>query len=591
MSEIIKGGQFLVEDGRIEETFIPEEFTEEHKLIAKTASDFMEKEVLPYDNEIEKKNLDLLKKLLKKSAEYGFTGAEISEKYGGMGIDKRTSMILAEKFSIQSSFAITWGVQIGIGSLPIVYFGNEEQKKKYLPKIAKAELIGAYALTEPCCGSDAMNIKTKAVLDGDYWIINGQKIFITNGGIADFYIVFARAYINGEDKGITAFIVERDREGFSIGNEYHKMGMVGSSTVPLFFDNVKVPKENQLYEIGKGHRIAFGILNIGRYKLGASTIGSSKYILSLGVKYSKERTAFGKSISEFELIREKFAKIVSYIYVGESASYRIAGYMDKFIPSDIEPSQAIERIGEYAIEHSIIKVFGSEVLDFTVDEILQTYGGYGYIEDYPAARAYRDSRINRIWEGTNEINRQVITGMLLRKALKGELPLIPIALKFANEVISYIPEMPNYGFLSREKFAIDIFKKVFLMVSALAVQKYGENIRDAQIVSSSIADIVSHIFLAESGYLRALKLLNMGDEKRANECAKLVEFYIYHAIRDIEDKAIKVLSSLYSGDEQRMYISTLRKLLRWYEFPNYSQIVNDIAVKVIENNGYYLSAI
>jgi len=591
MSEIIKGGQFLVEDGRVEETFIPEEFTEEHKLIAKTASDFMEKEVLPYDNEIEKKNLDLLKKLLKKSAEYGFTGAEISEKYGGMGIDKRTSMILAEKFSIQSSFAITWGVQIGIGSLPIVYFGNEEQKKKYLPKIAKAELIGAYALTEPCCGSDAMNIKTKAVLDGDYWIINGQKIFITNGGIADFYIVFARAYINGEDKGITAFIVERDREGFSIGNEYHKMGMVGSSTVPLFFDNVKVPKENQLYEIGKGHRIAFGILNIGRYKLGASTIGSSKYILSLGVKYSKERTAFGKSISEFELIREKFAKIVSYIYVGESASYRIAGYMDKFIPSDIDPSQAIERIGEYAIEHSIIKVFGSEVLDFTVDEILQTYGGYGYIEDYPAARAYRDSRINRIWEGTNEINRQVITGMLLRKALKGELPLIPIALKFANEVISYIPEMPNYGFLSREKFAIDIFKKVFLMVSALAVQKYGENIRDAQIVSSSIADIVSHIFLAESGYLRALKLLNMGDEKRANECAKLVEFYIYHAIRDIEDKAIKVLSSLYSGDEQRIYISTLRKLLRWYEFPNYSQIVNDIAVKVIENNGYYLSAI
>jgi alkylation response protein AidB-like acyl-CoA dehydrogenase len=591
MSEIIKGGQFLVEDGRVEETFIPEEFTEEHKLIAKTASDFMEKEVLPYDNEIEKKNLDLLKKLLKKSAEYGFTGAEISEKYGGMGIDKRTSMILAEKFSIQSSFAITWGVQIGIGSLPVVYFGNEEQKKKYLPKIAKAELIGAYALTEPCCGSDAMNIKTKAVLDGDYWIINGQKIFITNGGIADFYIVFARAYINGEDKGITAFIVERDREGFSIGNEYHKMGMVGSSTVPLFFDNVKVPKENQLYEIGKGHRIAFGILNIGRYKLGASTIGSSKYILSLGVKYSKERTAFGKSISEFELIREKFAKIVSYIYVGESASYRIAGYMDKFIPSDIEPSQAIERIGEYAIEHSIIKVFGSEVLDFTVDEILQTYGGYGYIEDYPAARAYRDSRINRIWEGTNEINRQVITGMLLRKALKGELPLIPIALKFANEVISYIPEMPNYGFLSREKFAIDIFKKVFLMVSALAVQKYGENTRDAQIVSSSIADIVSHIFLAESGYLRALKLLNMGDEKRANECAKLVEFCIYHAIRDIEDKAIKVLSSLYSGDEQRMYISTLRKLLRWYEFPNYSQIVNDIAVKVIENNGYYLSAI
>ncbi len=591
MANIVKGGQFLVEEAKLEDVFIPEELTEEHKLIAKSAFEFMEKEVLPYDTEIEKKNPELLKKLLKKAAELGFTGAEISEKYGGMGLDKRTSMILAEKIAIQSSFAITWGVQIGIGSLPIVYFGNEEQKKKYLPKVVSAELIGAYALTEPCCGSDAMNIKTKAVLDKDDWIINGQKIFITNGGIADFYIVFARAIVNGEDKGITAFIVERDREGFSIGNEYHKMGMVGSSTVPLFFDNVRIPKENQLYEIGKGYKIAFGILNIGRYKLGASTIGSSKYVLSLGVKYAKERTAFGKSISEFELIREKFAKIVSLIYAGESASYRVAGYMDSYIPNDIEPSEAIERIGEYAVEHSIIKVFGSETLDYTVDEILQTYGGYGYIEDYPAARAYRDSRINRIWEGTNEINRQVITGMLLRKALKNELPLIPLALKFANEVISYIPEMPDYGFLSREKFAIEIFKKIFLMLSALAAQKYGENIRDAQIVSSNIADIVSHIFLAESAYLRAVKILNMGDSKRANDCAKLVELYIYNAIRDVEDKAVKVLSSLFSGDEQRMYISTLRKLLRWYEFPNYAELINEIARRTIEADGYYLSII
>ncbi len=591
MSDIIKGGQFLVEETKLEDVFIPEELTQEHKLIAKSASEFMEKEVLPYDAEIEKKNPELLKKLLKKAAELGFTGAEISEKYGGIGLDKRTSMILAEKIAIQSSFAITWGVQIGIGSLPIVYFGNEEQKKKYLPKIASAELIGAYALTEPCCGSDAMNIKTKAILDGDSWVINGQKIFITNGGIADFYIVFARAIVDGEDKGITAFIVERNREGFSIGNEYHKMGMVGSSTVPLFLDNVRIPKENQLYEIGKGHKIAFGILNIGRYKLGASTIGSSKYVLNLGVKYAKERIAFGKSISEFELIREKFAKIVSLIYAGESASYRVAGYMDNYIPNDIEPSEAIERIGEYAIEHSIIKVFGSETLDYTVDEILQIYGGYGYIEDYPIARAYRDSRINRIWEGTNEINRQLITGMLLRKALKNELPLVPLALKFANEVISYIPQMPEYGFLSREKFAIDIFKKIFLMLAALAVQKYGENIRDVQIISSSIADIVSHIFLAESAYLRAIKILNTGDSKRANDCAKLVELYIYYAIRDIEDKAIKVLSSLFSGDEQRMYISTLRKLLRWYEFPNYSELVNDIARRTIEADGYYLSVI
>ncbi|MEO0203286.1 MAG: acyl-CoA dehydrogenase family protein [candidate division WOR-3 bacterium] len=591
MSVMIKGGQFLVEETESKSVFIPEEFDEEQKLIAKSASEFMEKEVLPYDKEIENKNPELLKRLLKKCAEYGFTGAEISEKYGGIGLDKRTSMILAEKLSIQSSFAITWGVQIGIGSLPIVYFGNEEQKRKYLPKVASADLIGAYALTEPCCGSDAMSIKTKAILDNNSWIINGQKIFITNGGIADFYIVFARAIVNNEDKGITAFIVERNREGFSIGNEYHKMGMVGSSTVPLFFDNVRIPIENQLYEIGKGHKIAFGILNIGRYKLGASTIGSSKYILSQGIKYAKERTAFGKSISEFELIREKIAKIVTLIYVGESASYRIAGYMDNYIPSDIEPSEAIERISEYSIEHSIIKVFGSELLDFAVDEILQIFGGYGYIEDYPIARVYRDSRINRIWEGTNEINRQVITGMLLRKALKGDLPLVPLAMKFANGVISYIPEMPEVGFLSRERFAIEIFKKIFLMLSALAVQKYGENIREAQIVSSSIADIVSHIFLAESGYLRALKILNMSDNNRANDCARIVEFYVYNAIKDIEEKAIKVLSSLYSGDEQRMYISTLRKLLRWYEFPNYTQLVNEISQKAIESNGYYLSVI
>ncbi|MCS7245834.1 MAG: acyl-CoA dehydrogenase family protein [candidate division WOR-3 bacterium] len=591
MTKIIKGGEFLVSETDLEDIFIPEEFTEEDKIIAKSASDFMEKEVLPYDREIESKNLELLKRVLKKSAEYGFTGCEIPEKYGGMPLDKKRSMILAEKFSIQSSFAITWGVQIGIGSLPIVYFGNDEQKRKYLPKIANAEIIGAYALTEPCCGSDAMNIKTKAILDNDHWIINGQKIFITNGGIADFFIVFARAIVNSEDKGITAFIVERDREGFHIGSEYHKMGMVGSSTVPLFFDNVKIPLENQLYEIGKGHKIAFGILNIGRYKLGASTIGSAKYLLSLGIKYAKERTAFNKSISDFELIREKIAKITSYIYVGESASYRVAGYMDRYIKEDVEPSEAIERIAEYSVEHSIIKVFGSEVLDYAVDEILQIYGGYGYIEDYPASRAYRDSRINRIWEGTNEINRQVITGMLLKKALKNELPLIPLALKFANDVVSYIPEIPEQGFLKREKFAIDIFKKIFLMVSALAVQKYGENIKDAQIVSSSIADIVSHIFLLESGYLRVMKILKMGDVKLAEDAAKLVELYTYYALGDIENKAIKVLSSLFSGDEQRMYISTLRKLIRWYEFPNYSKLVNDIAMKVIERNGYFLNTI
>lgn len=591
MTKIIKGGEFLVSETNIEDVFIPEEFTEEDRIIAKSAQDFMEKEVLPYEKEIESKNLELLKRILKKSAEYGFTACEIPEKYGGMPLDKKRSMILAEKFSIQSSFAITWGVQIGIGSLPIVYFGNEEQKRKYLPKIASAEIIGAYALTEPCCGSDAMNIKTRAILDNGYWIINGQKIFITNGGIADIYIVFARAIVNGEDKGITAFIVERDREGFHIGNEYHKMGMVGSSTVPLFFDNVKVPDENRLYEIGKGHKIAFNILNIGRYKLGASTIGSAKHLLSLGIKYAKERTAFNRSISDFELIREKIAKVASYIYVGESASYRVAGYMDKYIKEDIEPSEAIERIAEYSIEHSIIKVFGSEVLDYAVDEILQIYGGYGYIEDYPLSRAYRDSRINRIWEGTNEINRQVITGMLLRKALKNELPLVPLALKFSNEVISYIPELPEQGFLAREKFAIDIFKKIFLLVSALAVQRYGENIRDAQIVSSSIADIVSHIFLLESGYLRAIKILNMGDKKLAEDASKLVELYTYYAMRDIEDKAIRVLSSLFTGDEQRMYVSTLRKLVRWYEFPDYSKLINDIAMKAIEKNGYFLNTI
>ncbi len=593
-TKIVKGGEFLVRTFQPEEIFIPEEFSEEHRMIAQTAEEFMKEKVLPYDEKIEnEKDYELLKELLKASAELGFTGVEIPEKYGGLGLDKVSSLVLGEKLSMQSSFAITWGVHIGIGSLPIVYFGNEEQKKKYLPKVASAELFGAYALTEPCCGSDAMALKTKAELseDGKHWIINGQKIFITNGGFADYFIVFARVYENGEDRGISAFIVPRDAEGFSVGNEFDKMGMRGSSTVPLFFDNVKIPRENLLYEVGKGHYIAFGILNIGRYKLGASCIGSAKYALSKAVKYSKERTAFGRNIHEFEMIREKLARIASYIYAGESAVYRTAGYMDKYLEEDLSGDESIRRIGEYVIEHSIIKVAGSEILDYTVDEVVQIYGGYGYIEEYPASRFYRDSRINRIWEGTNEINRQVIVAMIERKATKGELPIIQKATEFANELLTYMPETPAIGFLTYESQMVEIFRKVFYLTAGLAVQKFGQNLREKQIALKSISDIVIHLYLSESALLRALKIKAMGDEERAKWAEELTKFYIMESVMKVENEALKLVSSVSSGDEQRMLLSSLRKLFRWYEYPNYTELVNSIAGKVVESEGYYMSVV
>ncbi len=593
--DFVKGGEFLVREFSPSEVFIPEEFTEEQKMIGQTAEDFMEKEVMPYDEKIEKKDYELLKNLLRKAAELGFTGAEIPEKYGGLELDKVSTMILGEKLSMQSSFAITWGVQIGIGSLPIVYFGNEKQKSEYLPRVAAAEIFGAYALTEPCCGSDALALKTKAELieeNGEkYWLINGSKMFITNGGFADYFIVYARTYINGEEKGISAFIVPRNAEGFEVGNEFDKMGMRGSSTVPLFFENVKIPYENLIYEVGKGHYIAFGILNIGRYKLGASCIGSSKYAIRDAIKYGKERVAFGRPIVEFEMIREKIANVISGIYVGESAVYRTAGYMDKVLKGDLSGDESMKLIGEYAIEHSIIKIAGSEILDYTVDEVVQIYGGYGYTEEYPAARYYRDSRINRIWEGTNEINRQVIVAMIERKARKNQLPIIQKALEFANELISYMPETPGAGFLEAEKQMVDIFKKVFLMTAGLAVQKFGENLREKQIALETVANIVIETYLVESGLLRALKLKEMGDEKRANDAAELVKYYMFHAIKNVEKEATKLIVSAMEGDEQRMTLAALRKLFRWYEYPNYNELLNSIAQKAIDYEGYYMNVV
>src|SRR5271169_6888296 len=438
-STIISGGSFLLEERRTEEVFTPEDFTEQQRMIAQTTEDFAINEILPNVEKMEHKDFSISRGLLKKAGELGLSGAEIPEAYGGLELDKVTAAIIADHMAKYAGFATTWGAHSGIGMLPIVYFGTEEQKKKYLPKLATGEMVGAYALSEASSGSDALNCRTRAVLsaDGKHYILNGEKMWITNAGFADLFTVFAK--IDGEK--FTAFLVERTFPGFSVGAEEHKMGIRGSSTCPIILNDCQVPVENLLGEIGKGHVIAFNILNVGRFKLGAMCVGGGRVSLENAIGYAKQRKAFGKVIADFGLVREKLANMATLIYVGESLVYRTVGMMDALL-SEIDSATgdagaiAKERrkaIEEYAVECSILKVWGSEMIDYVVDETLQIYAGYGFVEEYPAERAYRDARINRIFEGTNEINRLIITGFLLKRAMSGQLPLMPAIKKLMDE--------------------------------------------------------------------------------------------------------------------------------------------------------------
>ncbi len=586
--KILKGGSFLIEDIQPDAIYTPEDFTDEHKMIAKTTWDFVEGEVLPNVEEMEHKDFDLVVKLLKEAGELGLLGADVPEEYGGIGLDKISSSLITENIAKAGSFALSHGAHVGIGTLPIVFFGNEEQRHKYLPALATGEKIAAYALTEPTSGSDALGAKSTAVLsdDGKYYILNGTKQFITNAGFADVFVVYAK--VDGDK--FSAFIVEREYEGVSVGNEEKKMGIRGSSTRPLILEDAKVPAENLLGEIGRGHIIAFNILNIGRYKLGIGTVGTSKRILEVATKYAKERKQFKVPLTTFTLIQEKLAEMAISAYVNETTVYRTGGLIEDMLSSfkgdkEDEGRKVANGIAEYAIECSINKVFGSESLDFVVDEGVQIHGGYGFIEEYEVERLYRDSRINRIFEGTNEINRLLIPGTLLRKGMKGEIPLLQAAENLQKELMGIMAVMPDDTPLSQEKGLLDMAKKLFLMVSGLAVQKYQQKIEQEQEVLRNIADMIIDIYGMESAILRTLKAIqHVGLEKSVHK-VEMTEVYVQETFEKISTTAKATLAAMEEGDVLRTQLSIHKKLTRYTPI-NTVKLKRNIASRIIEAEKY-----
>jgi butyryl-CoA dehydrogenase len=585
----IGGGSWLLEDRSPDDIFTPEDFTEEHQQIAQTTEEFAIKEIVANNDKIEHKEWQVTRELLRKASEIGIATVDVPEQYGGMEMDKVSSAIIADHIAKSGSFSVSFGAHVGIGTLPIVYFGTEEQKKKYLPKLATAEWIGAYALSESTSGSDALNARAKAVLspDGKHYIINGEKMWITNGGFADVFIVFAK--IDGEK--FTAFIVERTFPGFSNGAEEKKLGIRGSSTTPLILNDCKVPVENVLGEIGKGHVIAFNILNIGRFKLGAGCIGGTRTALQNAIGYAKQRKAFGKSIAEFGLIKEKIADIAVGIYTGEALVYRTVGMIDAALANidknSPEASREIRKgIEEYAVECSIAKVWGSELLDHAVDETVQIYGGYGFVEEYPAERAYRDSRVNRIFEGTNEINRMITTGWLLKQAMASKIPLLPAIKKLMDEVLAG-PSLgePMEGALAAERTIVVNAKKTALFVAGAASQKYMMSLPDQQEVMGAMADILIEVFAMESALLRTMKLIAHNGEAAAQLAIAMTQVYIMEAAEKIESAARKVIAAVAEGDMLRTQLAILRRLGK-YEPVNTIALRQKIADRVLEAGKY-----
>jgi len=565
-----KGGSFLLESPRPENVFTPADLNDDQRLIGQSAEEFVIKEVMPHVKNLEAKKAGLLPELVKKAGELGLLSGGIPEQYGGAGLDKVATTVLTEKLSIYGGFAVTHGAHAGIGTLPIVYFGTEEQKKKYLPKLATGEWIGAYCLSEPQAGSDAQNSLTRAELtpDGKHYILNGQKMWITNGGFADIYIVFAK--ISGEK--LSAFIVERTFPGIKPGNEEHKMGIHGSSTTPVFLENCKVPKENLLHEAGRGHIVAFNILNAGRFTLGASAVGGSKYVLATAAKYAKERKAFGKAIGDFGLMREKLAEMAIQLFAVESMIYRSAGNMETAMASASNngSENAGEKIQntmkvleEYAIESSIAKVYGSEMLDFVVDEAVQIFGGYGFHEDYAVCRAYRDSRINRIFEGTNEINRMLIIQMLMKRAMGGQLALIPAAMKLGDEILAGPSfEETDDGVLAAEATVVANCKKIFLQSAGGAVQKYREKLADEQELVAALSNIVMEIYAMESSLLRAQKAANGKGQTAAQPMIDAARVFISDAAERVEHEAKRAIAVLHEGDMLTTQMSVLKRFAK-----------------------------
>jgi len=588
----ISGGSFLLEDRRPSEVFTPEDFSEQHVLIGQTAEEFAVNEIVPNIEKIEHKDFSVTRDLLKKAGELGLSSVEIPEAYGGLEMDKVTAAVIADHIAKYAGFATTWGGHTGIGTLPIVYFGTEEQKKKYLPRLAAGEIVGAYALSEASSGSDALNCRARAELspDGKHYILNGEKMWITNAGFADLFTVFAK--VNGEK--FTAFLVEKSFPGFSIGAEEHKMGIRGSSTCPIILNDCKVPAENLLGEIGKGHVIAFNILNVGRFKLGAMCVGGARVALENSIAYAKQRKAFSKVIADFGLVREKLANMATLIYVGESLVYRTVGMMDVAL-HEVDKSAAgamketRKAIEEYAVECSIIKVWGSEMVDYVVDETVQIYGGYGFVEEYPAERSYRDARINRIFEGTNEINRLIITGFLLKRAMSGQLPLMPAIKKLMDEVLSGPSQGEDLeGPLAEERKLVAQAKKLGLFAAGAATQKYMQAIEDQQEIMGAIADMTIEAYAMESAVLRALKIAENKGESAAALPIALTRVYLSQAMEKIEAAARKIVAAVADGDMLRTQLAILRRLAKYEPF-NTVDLRRQIAQKVIERGKYSLA--
>jgi len=560
-----RGGAFLISASAAEDIFTPADLSDDQQLIGQTAEEFVTKEVVPLIPELEQHKEGLMAQTLRKAGDLGLLGGGIPEPYGGSGLDKVSATVLAEKLAGYASFAVSHGAHAGIGTVPIVYFGTEEQKKKYLPKIATGELLSCYCLSEPQAGSDALASRTRAVLssDGKNWILNGQKMWITNGGFADVYVVFAK--VDGEK--FSCFIVERGTPGFSVGAEEKKMGIRGSSTVPLFFENAPVPKENLLHEIGRGHIVAFNTLNVGRFSLGAYCLGGAKNVLEAASKYSKERTAFGKRLCDFGLIQAKLGEMAIRIYAVESMIYRSAGMIEAAVanPGDTsdKTKQAMQVFEEYAIESSISKVVGSETLDFCVDEAVQIFGGYGFHEDYPIARAYRDSRINRIFEGTNEINRMLIVQMLMKRAMTGVLPLIPAAMKLGEEVLAgpSFDESPTGPFAEEDR-SVAQAKKIFLLAAGTAVQKFREQLAEQQEIVASLSNIVMDVYAMESCLRRAEKASAARGEAATATMVEAARAFIYDAIDRIEKEARTALAAVAEGDTLMTQLTVLRRFAK-----------------------------
>ena len=558
----VRGGSWLIEETAVESVFTPEQLSDEHRLIGQTADEFVTNEVQPALDRLEQKDWQLAKTLVRRAGELGLLGTDVSDEFGGVGLDKVASIVVGESMGRAASFATTFGAQTGLAITPIVCFGTAAQKAQYLSRLVNGELVGAYALSESGSGSDALGAKARATRQPDgSFTITGEKMWITNGGFADLFIVFAKVVGEGAD-GFTAFLVERSFPGVSNGKEEHKMGLHGSSTTPLILQDARVPAENVLGEIGKGHKVAFNVLNYGRFKLAAMCSGGARAIVGDAAKYAAQRKQFGQAIAEFGAIKHKLAEMAIRAFAVQSMLYRTGAMIDQAIEAQGSASAGdavLAALEEFAIEASILKVAGSEMIDYAVDENVQIHGGNGFVRDYPAERMYRDARVNRIFEGTNEINRLLIPGMLIRRALKGALPLIPAAKKLQDEILTpSLAEPPSDEPLENARRTVTAIKKVSLMVLGTAMQTYGEKLSDQQELLTLSADIITDVFACESVVLRAMQ---MPAHQSALGIAA-AEVYVSDAAGRIEIAARSALAAMADGDTLRTLLAALRRLLK-----------------------------